>query len=72
MCVCVFAFKAVGCHLKSTGTAQSALNSAGRRERGLESGEGQKKKSTPMSDTKLVSGRKEVGRCAVVCLFLTS
>ena len=57
-----------GCHLKCTGAAQSA----GRRGRGVESGEGQKKKSAPVSDTKLQSGREEVGRWAVVCLFLTS
>lgn len=65
-------FKAVGCHWKSTGAAQSALNLAGSREGGLESGEGQKKKSTPMSDTKLESGREELGHWAVVCLFLNS
>lgn len=69
--MCVFAFKAVGCHLKSSGAAQSALNPAGRREGGLESGEGQNK-STLMSGTKLESGREEVGHCAFVCLFLTS
>ncbi|KAA8583948.1 hypothetical protein FQN60_015156 [Etheostoma spectabile] len=37
----------------------------GRREGGLESGVGQNK-STLMSDTKLESGREEVGHCAVV------
>lgn len=65
--VCVFVFEAVGCHLKSTGAVQSALNPAGRREGGLESGEGQKKKSNPVSDTKLKSGREELG-CWAVCL----
>lgn len=68
--VCVFAFEAVGCHLKFTGAVQSALNPAGRRKGGLESGEGQKKKSNPMSDTKLKSGREELGCWAVVCLDL--
>lgn len=66
----MFVFKTVGCHLKSTGAAQSALNLAGRRG-GRESGEG-KKKSAPMSDTKQKSGREEVGHRPVVCLFLTS
>lgn len=66
----MFVFEAVGCHLKSIGAVQCALNPAGRREGGLESGEGQKKKSNPMSDTKLKSGREELGCWAVVCFEL--
>lgn len=65
---CVFVFIAVGCHLKSGGASQSALNPAGWREGGLESGEG-RNKSTPKSDSNLGRGRAEVGCCAFVCLI---
>ncbi|KAJ4948149.1 hypothetical protein JOQ06_019689, partial [Pogonophryne albipinna] len=52
---CVFVFIAVGCHLKSGEASQSALNPAGWREGGLESGEG-RNKSTPKSDSNLGRG----------------
>lgn len=64
----MLAFKAVGCHLKSTGAPESALNPAGRREGRLESGEG-KKKSSPMSDTRLESEKGGAGMMCC-CLFV--
>lgn len=58
--------------MKSAGAVRRALNPAGRREKEPGSGEGQRKKSTPMSDSKLKSGREELGHWAFVCLFLNS
>ncbi len=65
----MFAFKAVGCHLKSTGAAQSALNPAGRREKrtGVRGGSEEEKHSHVRHQT---GKRKEGGGTLRCYLFV--